>query len=1137
MATYNGDNNDNFYDGTAQDDFIYGYGGNDSLWGNDGNDTLNGGTGDDTLGGLGGNDTYLIAKNDGADDIYDNGGVDVVKFTDLASTGITQVSRVAGLDLQLNYGGNSQLYFWNYFESADYHIEQFQFSDGVVWGWADIKAHISQAGTSGNDGLYGYDDSDDHLSGLAGNDWLFGYAGNDTLNGGTGNDYLEGGQGNDTYLFAKNDGADTLYDEGGADVVKFTDVTASGITQISRITYNSTASLQLNYSGGQLTIQGYFDSADNRIEQFQFSDGTVWGWTEIKAKVLQGTAGNDWLYGYDDSDDTLNGLAGNDYLSGGQGNDTLNGGSGNDTLYGGLGNDTYLFAKNDGADTLYDEGGADVVKFTDVAASGVTQVSRTNYNGNDLLLSYSGSQLTVYSYFASANTRIEQIQFSDDTVWGWTDITAKFLHATSGNDTLYGFDGGDDTLNGLAGNDTLYGYGGNDTLNGGTGNDYLNGGSGNDTYLFAKNDGVDTLYDESGTNTFKFTNLSATDISVSRIDYNNGYYPGNTLLLTYSGGQLTVEYYFYSTSNRIGQFQFSDGTVWGWADIKAHISLTGTSGDDQLYGYDDSNDTLNGLAGNDTLYGYVGNDTLNGGTGNDTLIGGSGNDTYLFAKNDGADTLYDESGTDTVKFTNLLATDISQVSRIGYDGSGLLLAYSGGQLTVHNCFSSTAALIEQFQFSDGVVWSWADIKAKALQGTAGNDTLYGYNDSNDTLNGLAGNDILYGYAGDDSLNGGTGDDILIGGSGNDSYWLDSAADKALEYGGDGIDSVYSSVGWRLSANVENLTLLAGAAFAVGNGLDNILTGNAANNILQGGDGNDSLNGGDGNDNLRGDGGNDILNGGNGVDIANYENASAGVAVNLSLTTAQNTLGAGTDTLSNIEIVNGSAYNDTLTGSTANNVLDGGAGNDSLNGGDGDDSLRGDAGNDSINGGNGVDTVHYATATAGVVVNLGLTGAQNTGGAGIDTLSNIENLNGSTYNDTLTGSAANNSLWGGTGNDVLNGGLGNDVLVGGLGQDRFVFSSALGLGNTDTVTDFTVADDTIQLAHGIFTALGTGTLAADQFKIFGNGAAVEDSNDHILYNSTSGGLFYDSDGSGKAAVVLVALLGKGLAMTSADFLVV
>ncbi|MBT9098872.1 hypothetical protein KFZ76_14270 [Methylovulum psychrotolerans] len=1020
MATYNGDNNDNFYDGTAQDDFIYGYGGNDSLWGNDGNDTINGGTGDDTLGGMGGNDTYLIAKNDGMDDIYDNGGVDVVKFTDLASTGITQVSRVAGLDLQLNYGGNSQLYFWNYFESADYHIEQFQFSDGVVWGWADIKAHISQAGTSGNDGLYGYDDSDDHLSGLAGNDWLFGYAGNDTLNGGTGNDYLEGGQGNDTYLFAKNDGADTLYDEGGADVVKFTDVTASGITQISRITYNSTASLQLNYSGGQLTIQGYFDSADNRIEQFQFSDGTVWGWTEIKAKVLQGTAGNDWLYGYDDSDDTLNGLAGNDYLSGGQGNDTLNGGSGNDTLYGGLGNDTYLFAKNDGADTLYDEGGADVVKFTDVAASGVTQVSRTNYNGNDLLLSYSGSQLTVYSYFASANTRIEQIQFSDGTVWGWTDITAKFLHATSGNDTLYGFDGGDDTLNGLAGNDTLNGLAGNDTLNG----------------------------------------------------------------------------------------------------------LAG-------------NDTLNGLAGNDTLYGYGGNDTLNGGTGNDYLNGGSGNDTYLFAKNDGVDTLYDESGTDTVKFTNLLATDIS-VSRIGYDGSGLLLAYSGGQLTVHNCFSSTAALIEQFQFSDGTVWSWADIKAKALQGTAGNDTLYGYNDSNDTLNGLAGNDILYGYAGDDSLNGGTGNDVLVGGTGNDSYWLDSAADKVLEYGGDGIDSVYSSVGWRLSANVENLTLLAGAAFAVGNGLDNTLTGNAANNILQGGDGNDSLNGGDGNDNLRGDGGNDILNGGNGVDIANYENASAGVAVNLSLTTAQNTLGAGTDTdtLSNIEIVNGSAYNDTLTGSTANNVLDGGAGNDSLNGGDGDDSLRGDAGNDSINGGNGVDTVHYATATAGVVVNLGLTGAQNTGGAGIDTLSNIENLNGSAYNDTLTGSAANNSLWGGTGNDVLNGGLGNDVLAGGLGQDRFVFSSALGLGNTDTVTvtDFTVADDTIQLAHGIFTALDTGTLAADQFKIFGAGA-VEDSNDHILYNSTSSGLFYDSDGSGKAAVVLVALLGKGLAMTSADFLVV
>jgi Ca2+-binding RTX toxin-like protein len=158
------------------------------------------------------------------------------------------------------------------------------------------------------------------------------------------------------------------------------------------------------------------------------------------------------------------------------------------------------------------------------------------------------------------------------------------------------------------------------------------------------------------------------------------------------------------------------------------------------------------------------------------------------------------------------------------------------------------------------------------------------------------------------------------------------------------------------------------------------------------------------------------------------------------------------------------------------------------------------------------------------------------GAGTDTLRNIEAINGSAYNDTLTGNAAANSLWGGSGNDVLDGGLGSDLLKGGLGQDTFVFDTALGLNNKDTLDDFTVSDDTVRLENAIFTALAhTGVLAADQFKILGNGG-VADSTDRILYNTVSGGLFYDADGSGTAAV-LVAVLGKGLAMTAADFMVV
>jgi Ca2+-binding RTX toxin-like protein len=190
-------------------------------------------------------------------------------------------------------------------------------------------------------------------------------------------------------------------------------------------------------------------------------------------KVLQASNGNDTLVGYDDSDDVLIGYGGDDALYGNGGNDTLNGGLGNDVLFGGAGNDTYLIAANGGQDKLYDSGGTDVVKFTDVASTDVTQISR---NGYDLLVQYGSSQITVQYYFYSADYRIEQFQFSNAVVWAWDDIKLKVLQGNNGNNTLTGYDGSDDVLIGYGGDDALYGNGGNDTLNGGQGNDVLSGG-------------------------------------------------------------------------------------------------------------------------------------------------------------------------------------------------------------------------------------------------------------------------------------------------------------------------------------------------------------------------------------------------------------------------------------------------------------------------------------------------------------------------------------------------------------------------------------------------------------------------------------------------------------------------------------
>ncbi|WP_310468172.1 calcium-binding protein, partial [Sphingomonas sp.] len=253
------------------------------------------------------------------------------------------------------------------------------------------------------------------------------------------------------------------------------------------------------------------------------------------------------------------------------------------------------------------------------------------------------------------------------------------------------------------------------------------------------------------------------------------------------------------------------------------------------------------------------------------------------------------------------------------------------------------------------------------------------------------------------------------------------------------------------------------------------------------------------------------------------------------------LGAGFDTLTAVENLIGSAFADTLTGNTGanslngylgNDRLDGGSGNDSLLGGEDNDLLDGGLGDDALNGGNGTDLASYATANSGVAVNLGVAGAQNTLGAGNDTLTAIENLAGSNFDDTLTGSSFANVVSGNNGNDTINGRGGNDTLFGGGGNDNFRFDAPLNAAtNVDTLADFNVAADTILLSTAVFTAIGAGTLSAAAFQL---GAGANDAADRIIYDSATGRIFYDADGNGAGAQVLFARVAAGTALTNADF---
>ena len=517
-----------------------------------------------------------------------------------------------------------------------------------------------------------------------------------------------------------------------------------------------------------------------------------------------------------------------------------------------------------------------------------------------------------------------------------------------------------------------------------------------------------------------------------------------------------------------------------------NVSVTGhATAADAVQG----NDTINGGDGNDALYGQGGSDVINGGIGNDFVDGGTGSDTI--SGGEGNDTLY-----------------------------------AGPDDDAHD---------------DGA--------SNTIHGDGGNDVIYS--------NGYGS---YYGDEGDDVLHAGLGTgETLDGGNGIDTV------DTTSWDGGYSLDLATGVTNYPPESyiNFENAITGAGADTVSGTSGDNSIWTNAGADSLNGLDGNDflsggadddSLLGGNGVDVLDGGAGNDTLNGGAGTDTASFESAGAFVVVTLATQgVAQNTR-QGMDTLVGIERLHGSFYNDQLTGGSGNDRLEGwygndflvgGAGNDTFYGDDGDDRMEGGAGDDILNGNTGRDTAIYSNAASAVVVNLAVTTAQNTVGAGNDTLNSIERLIGSNFNDSLSGSTSNNVLYGeggndtisaGAGSDVIYGGVGNDSLTGGAGQDSFMFDTALnGVTNVDQIQDFTVNYDKIRLDSSIFTQAGAlGTLDANAFHA---GLTAGDASDRIIYDSTTGNIYYDADGDGGGAQVLFAHVTAGTALTNADFIVI
>ncbi|WP_445632480.1 Hemolysin-type calcium-binding region [Nostoc sp. DSM 114161] len=562
----------------------------------------------------------------------------------------------------------------------------------------------------------------------------------------------------------------------------------------------------------------------------------------------------------------------------------------------------------------------------------------------------------------------------------------------------------------------------------------------------------------------------------------------------------------------------------------------------------------------ETLLGTKSADTISGKLGDDILTGGGGKDKFVYNLGDGIDTITDFGGVG--KGTNPTAGVIAEVDTIKFIGEGLtarnlLLTQNGTDLQISfEGVANTTVVLKNFKLEDlenlkassstpaigniifdgqsSIIDSFNVLDANSTDTTIGikntvtflNDlanNIKGLDNSNDVINGQGGNDKIQGLSGDDLLRGGAGNNLLDGGAGNDTLSISGYEDEQYDY--------------RLSG--KN-TLNGGA------GDDNLsASGSTGDNLLSGGNGNDSvsisgyytflylndifnsrslgkntLNGGAGDDNLSASGstGNNLLSGDD-----------------------------GNDTLSISGYYNGDNYEEYNSRSSGNNTLNGGAGNDilSASGSDGDNLLSGGDGNDSLSISG---YYEYTPDDYPFYRDLSSTydsrsSGKNTlsGGAGNDTLSaggstgdNL--LDGGNSNDILIASDATgkNTLKGGNGNDTLTGGKGNDSLIGGSGIDTFVFNSFN--QGVDKISDFNATNEVIQVsAVGFGGGLSAGVLKANQFRI---GASATTSAQRFIYNSTTGALFFDQDGSaGAFAQVQFGQLSTGLALTNNNFVVV
>ena len=1178
--------------GSNQDDTLIGDGANNTLNGGTGNDIVEGMAGADILIGGNGNDTAsyehaALGVVASLNTVFTVGPV-VTQTNDAAGDTFSSIENLRGSNFNDTLIGDNGANILTGNDGDDI-LEGMEGSDTLIGGNGNDTASYAHAITgvaaSLTAGLAGFSSSGDaasdtyisieNMAGSNYNDILIGDVNNNVLNGGDGDDILEG-----------MGGADSLIGGAGSNTASYehsaTAVFASLIDP----------SLNTNDAAGD---------------------------TYSNIQNLLGTAFNDEITG-DAGDNVLSGAGGDDLITGGAGVDKLFGGDGDDTLIddgvglvelnGGAGNDIIRLTNFDTAvDTIVGGTGSDTLVIDRAGATDITFNMQTSVNqvGGILQNGYGGG--TVIGNFngienvtvTGTNRLYVYVNNGDNIITGGAGVsdTVDYRNAVSGVNVnlatgiVTGGSGNDTLINieyiygASQWNDVLIGNDANNWIRGMYGSDYIDGGNGIDTWYLdwsgqsatasllttAQNAamGIVMTAEGAGNTILNMENIyasagdlvygnavandlygrgllegfvgadnlraSATSATASYANAGNAYLAAEGIT-TAAGLGVTAT---LTTSFGAGPAVFNSGDAAG--DTYVNINhLQGSAFNDVLIGNGLVN-IIDGGAGDDILEGLGGGDTFRGVAGIDTVSYAHSTAGVIASLADPSVNTNDAAGDNYSSIENLTGSNFNDTlvgdgnDNILDGGLGTNTLDGGGGFDIASYLSATGAVnITLTGAGSGTVTgagradTLLNIErvvgsnfADTITGTVGDDWIDG-GEGADTINAAGGNDTIsyanatggrtvvlntsssdgkvlsnfeniVGSSFGDLLTGDGGNNIIEGGLGND-----------VLNGAGGVDTVsYSLSTAAVSVNISGASVLgvAANASAGGAGVDTLsnfenITGSAFNDILIG-DGNANIiNGGDGNDLLIGGAGADTLIGGNGTDTVSYTNAISAIAVTINGT---GTLGdANGDTLTGIENLIGSAFDDVITGDGGNNVIDGGAGNDTINaasgvdtityltaaaavtvnlssagvnatGGAGNDSLtnfeniigsnfndvltgdgsantiEGGLGNDTLDGAGGIDTVSYENAGAAVSVNisglsvLGVAANASSGGAGIDALSNFENITGSAFNDILIGNASANTIDGGAGDDILIGGAGADNLTGGAGVDTASYVNA------------------------------------------------------------------------------------------------